>query len=487
VTPVPTSALDEEIRPGDVLGGGARALRQRAHFRGHHGKALAGIAGARRLHRRVQRQQIGLEGDVVDHPDDVGDLLRGALDARHRVDRLGRDRAALCAACIASVAIAAACFEAWAEAFTEAASSSVVAAVSSSEEACSSVRFDRSSAPMLISRAASPTSPRSPGSCFEPSHREPVFLEDLDRTRHGADLVPACLAVDGDAVVARSQAIHPRLQLIERPGDRATGEQHRADKAEQHSRHRQGENELMEALRLGVEDHRRSLRIGFDRTVQLDRICDDLAEQTIELRHHRQGRQVFIPGRLRHDIVDLRLRLRDPAGQGVEFGMHLGEADLGIDKLLQRLVEALANILDARRVLLHVFGIGDRLVEMAQDVAGGQRRLSRVEDRRGALVDQLGIAVLDAGIFAPCIDRSCNADQSDHHQRDRDLGPDPEITEAQRKLHVRHAHDVERRRTWQCYPQGNFEQNGEFCVRKPLETPENDGSSRLMPHLSASA
>jgi hypothetical protein len=45
-----------------------------------------------------------------------------------------------------------------AEALTEAASSSVVAAVSSSEEACSSVRFERSSAPMLISRAELPTS-----------------------------------------------------------------------------------------------------------------------------------------------------------------------------------------------------------------------------------------------------------------------------------------------------------------------------------------
>jgi hypothetical protein len=62
------------------------------------------------------------------------------------------------AACIASSAIAAAWRAPWAEAFTEAASSSVVAAVSSSEEACSSVRFDRSSAPELISRAATPTS-----------------------------------------------------------------------------------------------------------------------------------------------------------------------------------------------------------------------------------------------------------------------------------------------------------------------------------------
>ncbi len=62
------------------------------------------------------------------------------------------------AACMASSAMRAASFEAWAEALTDAASSSVVAAVSSSEEACSSVRLERSSAPMLISRAASPTS-----------------------------------------------------------------------------------------------------------------------------------------------------------------------------------------------------------------------------------------------------------------------------------------------------------------------------------------
>ncbi|MNL34723.1 hypothetical protein D3C87_1567090 [compost metagenome] len=62
------------------------------------------------------------------------------------------------AAFIASSAISVAWRAAWAEALTEAASSSVVAAVSSSEEACSSVRLERSSAPMLISRAAVPTS-----------------------------------------------------------------------------------------------------------------------------------------------------------------------------------------------------------------------------------------------------------------------------------------------------------------------------------------
>ena len=58
------------------------------------------------------------------------------------------------ATCVASSASSTAWREDWAEAFTEAASSSVVAAVSSSAEACSSVRCDRSSAPRLISRAA---------------------------------------------------------------------------------------------------------------------------------------------------------------------------------------------------------------------------------------------------------------------------------------------------------------------------------------------
>ena len=44
--------------------------RQRLHFRSHHGKALAGVAGARRLDGGVQRQQIGLLRDRADHVDD---------------------------------------------------------------------------------------------------------------------------------------------------------------------------------------------------------------------------------------------------------------------------------------------------------------------------------------------------------------------------------------------------------------------------------
>jgi hypothetical protein len=73
---------------------------------GDHGEPLALLAGARRLDRRVQRQDVGLLGDVVDGGDDLADGLRllgqaedvggGRLDARlqlvergdRRLDRL---------------------------------------------------------------------------------------------------------------------------------------------------------------------------------------------------------------------------------------------------------------------------------------------------------------------------------------------------------------------------------------------------------------
>ena len=58
----------------DLLGGRGRALRQVAHLGGHHREAAALLAGARRFHRRVQRQDVGLERDAVDHADDVDDL-----------------------------------------------------------------------------------------------------------------------------------------------------------------------------------------------------------------------------------------------------------------------------------------------------------------------------------------------------------------------------------------------------------------------------
>ncbi len=60
------------------------ALGERAHLVGDHGEALARLARARRLDPGVEREQVGLEGDAVDHVDDAGDLARRFLDAVHR-------------------------------------------------------------------------------------------------------------------------------------------------------------------------------------------------------------------------------------------------------------------------------------------------------------------------------------------------------------------------------------------------------------------
>ncbi len=44
-------------------------------------KPLAGVAGARRLDRGVERQQVGLAGDGADQPKHVADLLAGCGEA----------------------------------------------------------------------------------------------------------------------------------------------------------------------------------------------------------------------------------------------------------------------------------------------------------------------------------------------------------------------------------------------------------------------
>ena len=73
----PSSTLLTEswISPLISLAAVARALGQVAHLGGDHGEAAALLAGPRRLDGGVERQQVGLEGDLVDGRDDVGDLL----------------------------------------------------------------------------------------------------------------------------------------------------------------------------------------------------------------------------------------------------------------------------------------------------------------------------------------------------------------------------------------------------------------------------
>ena len=59
---------------GNIFRGAAGMFRQLAHFVGNHREAAAGLARARRFDGRVQSQQVGLLGDVVNHVDDFGDF-----------------------------------------------------------------------------------------------------------------------------------------------------------------------------------------------------------------------------------------------------------------------------------------------------------------------------------------------------------------------------------------------------------------------------
>ena len=63
---------------GGVLVGDGRQV---AHLVGHHREAATALAGARRLDGRVERQQVGLAGDLLDHLDD-------GLDAQTRLAQL---------------------------------------------------------------------------------------------------------------------------------------------------------------------------------------------------------------------------------------------------------------------------------------------------------------------------------------------------------------------------------------------------------------
>ena len=58
----------------DFLGGIGRTLGQATHLAGHHGKATALLARTCGLHGRIERQDVGLERDAIDHASDVGDL-----------------------------------------------------------------------------------------------------------------------------------------------------------------------------------------------------------------------------------------------------------------------------------------------------------------------------------------------------------------------------------------------------------------------------
>ena len=66
----------------DLLGGASGLPGERLDLAGHHREAAAGFAGARRLDGGVERQQIGLLGDVGDQLDDVADAPRRLVELR---------------------------------------------------------------------------------------------------------------------------------------------------------------------------------------------------------------------------------------------------------------------------------------------------------------------------------------------------------------------------------------------------------------------
>ena len=82
--------VDHALDLGRGLG---HPLREHAHLGRHHREAATVRARARRLDRCVQRQQVGLEGNAVDHADDVGDAPRTGVDGLHLGRHLADDAA----------------------------------------------------------------------------------------------------------------------------------------------------------------------------------------------------------------------------------------------------------------------------------------------------------------------------------------------------------------------------------------------------------
>ena len=71
-------------RRGDIAGGRRGALGELPHLVGDDGEAAPLLAGARRFDRRVEREQIGLVGDLADR-------LGNRLDALGRAGKIGHD------------------------------------------------------------------------------------------------------------------------------------------------------------------------------------------------------------------------------------------------------------------------------------------------------------------------------------------------------------------------------------------------------------
>ena len=74
----------------NFLGRLCSALCQLAHFCCDDGKAAAMFTGARSFNRRVQRQQVGLRGNVFNHAGDVANLARTLVEVGELLARFLR-------------------------------------------------------------------------------------------------------------------------------------------------------------------------------------------------------------------------------------------------------------------------------------------------------------------------------------------------------------------------------------------------------------
>lgn len=73
----------------DLFGCLRAAACQVTYLTGHHSKATALFTGTGSFYCRIQRQDVGLEGDTVDHAGNIGNLLRAASDVVHGLHHVG--------------------------------------------------------------------------------------------------------------------------------------------------------------------------------------------------------------------------------------------------------------------------------------------------------------------------------------------------------------------------------------------------------------
>src|SRR5438093_1174471 len=73
--------IRKPVYPATFWRNPSTSVRSSAAAVSNEGEAAPGLAGACRLDRGVEREQIGLAGDVLDQLDYVADLLRGLRQA----------------------------------------------------------------------------------------------------------------------------------------------------------------------------------------------------------------------------------------------------------------------------------------------------------------------------------------------------------------------------------------------------------------------